>query len=106
DIKGRVAQQVERERQAIRRRAASASSRRDRANLAGAETEASRVECAPERQPNLGVAVPAEVDDRALRAEQVERALESRGRRAGVHDQVTIACGLVRRREVDAERVR
>ena len=64
------------------------------------------MERAPERQPNVGVAVPAEVDDRALGAEQVERALEPRGRRAGVHDQVAIARGLGRRREVDAERAR
>ncbi len=39
-------------------------------------------------------------------AEQVERALEPRGRRAGVHDQVAIARRLGRRREVDVERAR
>ena len=46
------------------------------------------MERATQRKPDLPVAVPAEVDDRALGREQVERPLESGGRRAGVHDQV------------------
>ena len=60
----------------------------DRADLAGADAEAARVERAAERQLDLAVAVPAELDDRALGREQVERSLQPGGRRAGVHDQV------------------
>ena len=65
-----------------------------------------RVERASEREPDLGVAVPAEVDDRALGREQLERALEPSGRRAGVHDEVATAGGVGGQREVDAERGR
>ena len=60
----------------------------------------------PSESLDLGVAVPAEVDDRALGREQVERALEPGGRRAGVHDQVATVGGVGRQREVDAERGR
>ena len=105
-VEGRIPQQVECERQPVGRRAAPAAGRGDRADLAGADAEAPRVERAPERQPNLGVAVPAEVDDRAFGGEQVERPLEPGGRRARVHDQVaTVGC-VGRQREVDAERGR
>ena len=76
------------------------------ADLAGADAEAARVERAAEREPHLGVAVPAEVDDRALGREQVERALQPGRRRAGVHDQVATVGGVRRQREVDAERGR
>ena len=68
--------------------------------------EATRVERAAQRKPDLAVAVPAEVDDRALGREQVERPLEPGGRRAGVHDQVATVGGVGRQREVDAERGR
>ena len=61
------------------------------------------MERAAQRQPDLAVAVPAEVDDRALGREQVERSLEPGGRRAGVHDQVATVGGVGRQREVDAE---
>ena len=61
------------------------------------------MERAAQRKPDLAVAVPAEVDDRALGREQVERPLEPGGRRAGVHDQVATAGGVGRQREVDAE---
>ncbi len=105
-VEGRVAQQVERECQPVGRRAAPAAGRGDRADLAGADAEAPRVERAAERQPHLGVAVPAEVDDGALGREQVERPLEPGGRRAGVHDQVATVGGVGRQREVDAERGR
>ena len=47
-----------------------------------------RVERAAERERDLGVAVPAEVDHRALGREQVERALQAGRRRARVHDEV------------------
>ena len=52
-VEGRVAQQVERERQPVGRRAAPAAGRGERADLAGADAEAARVERAPQRQPNL-----------------------------------------------------
>ena len=61
------------------------------------------MERSSQRQPNLGVAVPAEIDDGAFGGEQVERALETLGGRARVHDQVEIAGGIVRQREVDVE---
>ena len=64
------------------------------------------MERAAERQPDLGVAVPAEVDHGALGREQVERALQPGRRRAGVDDQVAAAGGVGRQREVDAERGR
>ena len=61
---------------------------------------------AAQREPDLRVAVPAEVEDGALGREQVERPLEPGGRRAGVHDQVAAVGGVGREREVDAEGVR
>ena len=60
----------------------------------------------PSESRTSRVAVPAEVDDRALGREQVERPLEPGGRRAGVHDQVATVGGVGRQREVDAERGR
>ena len=80
--------------------------RRDRPDLAGAEPQPARVERAAEREPHLGVAVPAELEHRALGREQVQRALEPGRRRARVHDQVAAAGGVVRLREADAERGR
>src|SRR6185437_7440765 len=74
-VERRVAQQVEREREPVGRRAARAARRGHRPDLAGADREAPRVERAPERHPNVGVAVPAELDHRRRGAEQVERAL-------------------------------
>ena len=44
-------------------------------HLAGADAEATRMERATQRKPHLLVAVPAEVDDRPLRGQQVDRAL-------------------------------
>ena len=102
-VEGGVAQQVECERQPVGRRAAPAAGRGERADLARADAEAARVEGAAQRQPDLDVAVPAEVDDRALGREQVERPLEPGGRRAGVHDEVATVGGVGRQREVDAE---
>ncbi len=61
---------------------------------------------ATEREPDLAVAVPAEVDDRALGREQVERPLKPGGRRAGVNDQVAAVGGVGRQRELDAHRGR
>ena len=105
-VEGRVAQQVERERQAVGGRAPRAAGGRHRADLAGAEPEAARVERAAERERDLGVAVPAEVEDRAFGREQVERALQAGRRRARVHDEVAVAGGVLRAREADAERGR
>ena len=56
-----------------------------------------------QRERDLRVAVPAEVDDGALGGQQVERELEAGGRRAGVDDQVAAVGGVGRQREVDAE---
>ena len=56
-----------------------------------------------EREPHLGVAVPAEVDDGCLRCEQFERALQACRRRARVHGEVAAAVGLLREGEVDPE---
>ena len=64
------------------------------------------MERSSQRKPDLAVAVPAEVDDRALGGEQLERPLEPGGRRAGVDDQVLITGGVSREREVSAERGR
>ena len=63
-------------RSAVVRRAA--PGRRDRADLAGADAEPAGVEGAAQRQLHLAVAVPAEVDDRALRREQVQRRAAAR----------------------------
>jgi hypothetical protein len=64
------------------------------------------MECAAQREPHLGVSVPAEVEHRALGREQIERALEPGRRRACVHDQVAPAGGVLRPREAGAERSR
>ena len=64
------------------------------------------VERPAQREPDLRVAVPAEVDHGALGREQVERPLQPGGRRAGVDDQVAAVGGVGRQREVDAERGR
>ncbi len=84
----------------VRRRAAG---RRDGTDLAGADAQPAGVKCAPERQRDVAIAVPAEVDDRALAPEEVERLLEPSGRRACVHDEVAPACGIRWQREVDAQ---
>src|SRR3954466_4191648 len=58
-VERRVAQQVERERQAVGRRAPRAACRRDRSDLAGAQGEATRVERSAERELHVRIAVPA-----------------------------------------------
>src|SRR3954466_14753055 len=105
-VEGGVAQQVEGERQPVGRRAAGAPGRGERADLAGADAEPTRVERSTQRQLEFVVAVPAEVDDRALGREQLERPLQPGGRRAGVHDQIAPALGVGRQREADPERGR
>ena len=84
-------------------RAAGAASRGDGADLARADAEPAGVERPAQREADLRVAVPAEVDDGALGREQVERQLQPGGRRAGVHDQVAAVGGGGRKREVRAE---
>src|SRR5690348_498272 len=98
-----VPQELERERQAICERAARGASRGDDSDLARADPEPARVECRSEREPNVGVAVPAELDDGAFGGEQLERALETGGGRARMHDEITAAVGFLRRRELDVE---
>src|SRR6185503_11330235 len=84
--------------------AASAASRRHQADLAGTNAKPPGMESATERQANLGIAVPAQVDDCALQGEQLQRMLEPGGGRAGVHDEVTAVGGIGGQCEVDAER--
>src|SRR3954447_24656759 len=103
-VEGGVAQEVEREGQAVGRRAAPGPGRGDRPDLAGAQPQGTRVERTAERQPHLGIAVPAQVEHRALGRQQLERALEALGRRTRVHDQVALAGGVLRTREAGAER--
>ena len=106
-VEGRVAQQVERQRQPVRGGAAAPARRGDRADLAGADRQPAGVEGAAERQRDLAVAVPAQVEDGALR----RRA--GRGS-AGARATVALACttrsqppGASRgQREADAERRR
>ena len=62
--------------------------------------EPTRVEAAPERELVVVVAVPAELDDRALRRQQLQRPLQARGGRAGVEDQVAPVGRLVGQGEV------
>ena len=101
-----VAQQVEREGQPVGRRAPRAPGRGDRPDLAGADRQAALVERAAQREPDLVVAVPAQLEHRALGREQLERALQAGGGRARVHDQVALAGGVLRPREAGAERGR
>src|SRR5712691_13485282 len=77
-VEGGVAQQFEGERHAVGGRAARGAGRGDDADLARADAEATRVERPTKGEPNLGVAIPAEVDDGALDGEQVEGALKAR----------------------------
>ena len=67
-----IAQQIEREDQPVGRRAPRAAGRGHRPDLAGAQPEAARVERAAQREPDLGVAVPAELEDGAFGCEQIE----------------------------------
>ena len=62
----------------------SAPGRRHRADLAGPQAQPAGVEAAAERERRRPVAVPAELDDRALRRQQLEGALQAGGRGAGV----------------------
>src|SRR6478736_4068951 len=105
-VEGGVTQQFERERQPVGRRAAPGAGRGHGADLARADAKAAGVERPAQRQRDLRVAVPAEVDHGALGSEQVERELEAGGRRAGVDDHVASVGGVGRGREVDAEGVR
>src|SRR3954449_7751771 len=75
-VEGRVVQQV------------APAGGRHRAHLARPHVEPARVEVAAQRHGHLPVAVPAELENGPLCPEQAERALEPRGRRAGVQDEV------------------
>ncbi len=61
------------------------------------------MEGAAEGDRRRGVAVPAELDDGALRRQQLQRRLKARRGRAGVEDQVAAALGAVGEGEVRAE---
>src|SRR3954453_4645381 len=65
-----VAQQLEREGQPVGGRAARAPGRGHRADLARAQPQATGVERAAQREAHLAVAVPAQVEHRALGCEQ------------------------------------
>ena len=102
-VEGRVAQQVECERHPVGGCATGVASRGDGADLARADAEPADVERPTQREADLRVAVPTEVDDGALGREQVERQLEPGGRRAGVYHQVAAVGGAGRKREVCAD---
>src|SRR3954466_5524673 len=65
-VEGGVAQEVDREGQPVRRRAPRRACRGDRPDLARAEPQAARVERAAQREPDIVVAVPAELERGAL----------------------------------------
>src|SRR5690349_22903567 len=71
-VEGRVAQQLQGQREPIGRGAAPAARGGDGADLAGADRQPAGVERAAEGEAHLGVAVPAEVDDGTLRRQQLQ----------------------------------
>src|SRR5680860_847679 len=99
-VVGRVAKKVKGECQPIGGGATATPHRRDGPDLAGPDSEAPGMKGASEREPDLGVAVPGEVEDCALRGQQVQPKLESGGGGAGVYDEVAAVCGIGRKREV------
>ena len=71
-VEGRVAEEVDGKCEPLRMRVARAAHGCNGTHLARADAETSGMERPTERQLDPGVAVPAEVEDRALRREQVE----------------------------------
>ena len=61
------------------------------------------MKCATEREPDFALPVPAQVDDEALRREEVKRLLKPCRGRARVHYEIASALGIRGQREVDAE---
>ena len=106
-VEGGVAQQVERERQPVGRRAARRAGRGD-ACRPGSSGCARRPEWNAPPSDSRTSASPYQLSSRTVPSgrEQVERPLQPGGRRARVHDEVAAAGGVGRQREVDAERGR
>ena len=77
---------------------------RDLADLARNDLQAAAVERAAERHRHGPRAVPAQLHDGRLVAGDVERGGKSRGRGAGVKDEIAIGRRGVGRRELQAER--
>ena len=104
-VEGGVGEQVEGEREPVGEGPARAAGRGDRAHLAAAHHQPAGVEGLPQRQADPPVAVPAQLDDGALRGEQLQRPREPLLGGAGVHDEVAVAEGVLGRREADAQRL-
>src|SRR5262245_27413914 len=71
-IEGGIAQQVKRESSPVDQGPAAGPGGGDRTHLAGTDGEPRGVEGAPERELNLRIAVPGQVDDGALSGQQVQ----------------------------------
>ena len=95
-VVGRVGEQRQREAQPVGPRTPAPARRGDLTDLAGPDAEPRRVEAAAQRQLDRSVAVPAEVGDGAVGAEQVERELEPGDGAAGVDDEVEVAGRVAR----------
>ena len=63
------------------------------------------MESLAERERDLPIAVPGQLDDRGLGPGQLERGDQPRGIAAGVEHQVDVAGGHRGRREADPERI-
>src|SRR5689334_1183093 len=96
-----VAQQVEREGEPVG--VGPAVIGPDAAHLAAAHGQPAGVEELTQGHLDLLVAVPAQLHDRALRGEQLQRALQPGRAGAGVDHQVAVAPGLVRTGEGHAQ---
>src|SRR6476620_8465188 len=84
----RVGEQLQREGHPLLRRTTTAAGCGHRADLARPDRQPVGVEPAPQPERDLRVAVPAQLDDRALRDQEVERELQPGRAGAGVHDEV------------------
>ena len=71
-VEGGVAQQLEGERQTIGERPARGAGRGEGPDLARADGEPAGVDRASQRETDLGVALPAAVDDGAFSGEQLQ----------------------------------
>ena len=71
--------------------------RADPADLARADREAAGVEVGAEADAHRVVAIPGQLHDLPLVAEQLQRPLQPRGRRGDVEDEVAVVGGLLRR---------
>ena len=102
-IKDGIGEEREREIEPPLAAPARAPRRGDGADLRGDEAQAAGVEILAQRRGDGAIAVPAQLDDARLEAGKPQACRKARGRATRMEDEIGLALGILRSREIAAQ---